>query len=223
LHLKEGPKLIERYGMIAVRLFHPDDPVTIRESVPEETPAGITYVEHERPAESPPLTPWITLLTSIFLHSDLMHFLINMWVLFVFGDNIEDQLGHAAYFAFFLFCGIVSSTTDLLFNATCAEPAVGASGATAGLMGAYMVLFPRAKLLSFIPPLFIVVLPAPYFLVVWFLVQLYEGIGAITSVESHEIAWWAHVGGFLAGASVGFTLRVLESKRSSIASSESGE
>ena len=142
----------------------------------------------------------LSLVSFMFLHGGFWHLLGNMWTLYIFGDNVEDRLGHLRYLLFYLLCGMASGFTHLIFNLHSNIPVIGASGAIAGIMGAYMLLHPYAKILTLIPIIFIpwfVEIPAVFFLGFWFLMQFFQA----TSVDSgvSGIAWWAHVGGFLFG------------------------
>ncbi|MDP6722576.1 MAG: rhomboid family intramembrane serine protease, partial [Pirellulaceae bacterium] len=133
----------------------------------------------------------------------------------IFGDNVEDRIGHLGYFVFYLFCGLMASGAHLAFNSGSPIPTIGASGAIAGVMGAYFVLYPHARVVTLIPIIFliqIIELPAPLFLGIWFLMQFFQGtidaIGSITSgLPTGGVAWWAHIGGFVAGSVIAFGLR----------------
>ncbi len=147
--------------------------------------------------------------TSMFLHGGFMHILGNMWMLWIFGDNVEDWFGHAGYAVFYVFCGVASGLLHLMFNWGSPIPTVGASGAIAGVMGAYFLLYPRARVLTLVPIFFFLTfmeLPAYFFLGLWFLLQFLSGTMAVAAGMAGGIAWWAHVGGFLAGAGVVFVL-----------------
>ncbi len=145
----------------------------------------------------------VDVVTSMFLHGGWLHVLGNMWFLWVFGDNIEDILGHAKFLLFYLFCGIAAAATHLLFNADSRMPTVGASGAIAGVMGAYLVKFPGNRILTliFIGFVFMVDIPAVVMLGYWFLLQFFSGVGSIghTYASAGGVAWFAHIGGFVAG------------------------
>jgi membrane associated rhomboid family serine protease len=138
------------------------------------------------------------LFTSMFLHGGLMHLLGNMLFLYIFGDNIEDHFGHIGYLLFYLVCGIGSGLVHVLFNLNSHIPAIGASGAISGVMGAYILLFPRARILTFF---FIFLIPVPAFLILgyWFVFQFLEALGGIGGGPAGGVAVWAHVGGFLIG------------------------
>ncbi len=142
---------------------------------------------------------WLTPLTSMFLHGGLMHLVSNLWVLWIFGDNVEDRLGHARFLLFYLLCGVAAAATQLAAGWGSPIPVVGASGAIAGVMGAYFLLYPRARVATLVPVfvfLYRTELPAFVFLAFWFVSQLYLGS---TVGDAAGVAWWAHVGGFLAG------------------------
>jgi membrane associated rhomboid family serine protease len=145
-----------------------------------------------------------TLVTSMFLHGGWMHIIGNMWFLWIFGDNIEDILGHGKYLFLYFACGVAAGILFVLTSPYSRVPTIGASGAIAGVMGAYVVKFPHARVLTL---LFIFVfvttieVPAVIMLVYWFVIQLFSGLGSIADshVAQGGVAWFAHVGGFLAG------------------------
>ena len=142
----------------------------------------------------------ISLITFMFLHGGFWHLLGNMWSLYIFGDNIEDRLGHFRYLAFYLLCGIASGLFHMSLNLNSPVPTIGASGAIAGVMGAYMISYPNSKILTLIPIIFIpffLEIPAYVFLGLWFLMQFLSAAGS--SAGGGGIAWWAHIGGFVAG------------------------
>jgi membrane associated rhomboid family serine protease len=139
-------------------------------------------------------------LSFMFLHGGFWHILGNMWFLYIFGDNVEDRLGPFRYLLFYLFCGWASGLFHLFLNWQSPVPTIGASGAIAGVMGAYLILFPHSKILTLIPILFIpyfVEIPAFFFLGIWFFLQFLGAAGS--GAQGGGIAWWAHVGGFAAG------------------------
>lgn len=148
---------------------------------------------------------FLPILTSMFLHAGWLHIIGNMWFLWIFGDNIEDHLGHFPYLIFYLVSGFAASLTHILLNFGSNVPSVGASGAIAGVMGAYFVLYPRARVLTLVPLIIFFTfwwLPSWIFLGYWFLLQFLSGTAtsiAVTSPSSSGIAFWAHVGGFAAG------------------------
>ncbi len=141
---------------------------------------------------------FLPLFTSMFLHSGLAHIAGNMLFLWIFGDNVEDFLGHLPYLFFYLVCGIGAGLLHVLFNLNSTVPALGASGAISGVMGAYMLLYPRARVLTLV---FIFPLPIPaiVFLGCWFLLQFLSGINVLGASAAGGVAWWAHIGGFLLG------------------------
>jgi membrane associated rhomboid family serine protease len=142
----------------------------------------------------------IAFLAFMFLHGGFFHLLGNMWFLYIFGDNVEDRLGHFRYLAFYLLCGWASGILHLFLNWTSQTPTIGASGAIAGVMGAYFILYPRAKVLTLVPIfffLYFIKIPAFLFLGVWFLFQSLSAVAS--SAQTSGIAWWAHVSGFIFG------------------------
>jgi membrane associated rhomboid family serine protease len=146
--------------------------------------------------------------TSMFLHGGWLHIIFNMWALWIFGDNVEDRLGHVRFLVFYLLCGLIAGLVDVLVNLHSAVPTIGASGAIAGVLGAYFILFPRAQVIVLFPILFIPLffpLPAPLFIGFWFILQFVSGTLALSSAAAAaagNIAWWAHVGGFSAGVAL---------------------
>ncbi len=146
----------------------------------------------------------LPMFTAMFLHGGWMHLIFNMWALWIFGDNVEDHLGHLPYLGFYLVCGILAALVHTLFNLQSFVPSVGASGAIAGVMGAYFLLYPSARVLTLVPFFFFFLtwLPAWIILGYWFVVQFLNGAAtsiAYSNRNAGGIAFWAHVGGFLAG------------------------
>jgi membrane associated rhomboid family serine protease len=141
---------------------------------------------------------FLPLLTSMFLHSGIAHIAGNMLFLWIFGDNVEDFYGHFTYLLFYLVCGIGSGLLHVLFNLNSAVPALGASGAISGVMGAYGLLYPRSRILTLVF-IFLVPIPAVIILGYWFILQFLSGVSSLGAVASGGVAWWAHVGGFLLG------------------------
>jgi membrane associated rhomboid family serine protease len=141
--------------------------------------------------------------TNMFLHGGWIHFLANMWTLVIFGDNVENRMGSLKYLLFYILCGIIASATHFALNMGSPVPAIGASGAIAGVMAAYMFLFPFAKVVLFVPVFFIPLffnISAFIFIGFWFLIQLWNGgLMLSASAKSTGIAFWAHIGGFVAG------------------------
>jgi membrane associated rhomboid family serine protease len=188
--------------MIPARVVNPDQPVMVRDVVPQRTLRGVELYEVMRPALPAGVWAWLTPLTCIFLHGGWMHFLGNMWFLYIFGDNVEDRLGHFGYLVFYLAAGVAASLTHLVTGPDSTVPTIGASGAIAGVMGAYFCMYPKATVLAAIPIIFyieMIVLPAPIFLGLWFFLQFFQGMASITVTEAAGVAWWAHIGGFAAG------------------------
>ncbi|MGC2697235.1 MAG: rhomboid family intramembrane serine protease [Candidatus Angelobacter sp.] len=149
----------------------------------------------------PATSVFVPIFSSMFLHASWPHVLLNMWGLAIFGDNVEDRLGHFTYLLFYLLCGLGAELTHLLFNFNSPLPTVGASGAIAGVMGAYLVLYPRARVLTWWG-FFVFWLPAWLVLGYWFVLNILSGAASILTVASGPVggvAFWAHVGGFLTG------------------------
>ncbi|GFK95798.1 hypothetical protein NNJEOMEG_03666 [Fundidesulfovibrio magnetotacticus] len=150
-----------------------------------------------------PRGAWSTAVTYMFLHGGWMHFLLNMWVFWVFADNVEDALGHRRFALFYLLSGLAALALHVAFNADSRMPVVGASGAIAGVMGGYFRLFPHARVIVLIPIIFIpwiVEVPATLFLGLWFIIQVWSGLSETgAGVDGQSVAWWAHAGGFAFG------------------------
>jgi membrane associated rhomboid family serine protease len=160
---------------------------------------------------------WPSLFTSQFLHSGWMHILWNMVYLWIFGDNVEDRLGHVRYLLFYLGAGAVAAMLQILFNPFSSVPMLGASGAIAAVMGAYFVLYPQSRVLTaiFVVIFFdLVEIPAIFFLGIWFLLQLVSGVGSlgVSNAAAGGTAFWAHIGGFVVGVAVGGVLRVRDQR-----------
>ena len=159
-----------------------------------------------------------SLVTSIFLHGGWLHVVGNMWYLWIFGDNVEDRLGHGRYLVFYLLCGVIAGLAQTVVSPDSYIPTIGASGAIAGVMGAYFVLYPQSRVLTLIP-LFIFIeiveIPAVFFLGFWFLMQLFSGAGSIAHTTGSQggIAFWAHVAGFVVGLVGVFVFRRPERQR----------
>jgi len=150
-----------------------------------------------------PIGSYWSLLTHQFLHGGWLHIVANMWTLWIFGDNVEDRMGPLRFIIFYLVCGVLAALTQVLVTPNATIPSVGASGAIAGVLGAYLLLFPTARLIVLIPILFFPFffeLPAVIFLVLWFFIQLFSGTAMLASPQQvGGIAFWAHIGGFIAG------------------------
>ena len=163
---------------------------------------------------------WVAVFTSMFLHGGLLHFGGNMLYLWIFGDNVEDRMGHGRFLVFYLLCGVAAALAQTIAVPDSVVPMVGASGAIAGVMGAYFVLYPRSRIVTLVPIfLFIQIIevPAIFFLGFWFLLQLLSGVGSIATATGGEpgggIAFWAHAAGFLAGLSGVLVFRRPERQR----------
>ncbi|MGB8783670.1 MAG: rhomboid family intramembrane serine protease, partial [Terriglobales bacterium] len=165
--------------------------------VPRHTLAVLTGHSYDGLA-----TAVVPLFASMFLHASFLHVAGNMLFLWIFGDNIEDYLGHFNYLVFYLVSGLAAGVTHILLNQTSRIPSIGASGAIAGVMGAYFILYPKARVLVWFPPIFLFHVPAWLMLGYWFVMNFLSGTTtaiAETSQSSGGVAFWAHVGGFVAG------------------------
>jgi rhomboid family protein len=141
--------------------------------------------------------------TSLFLHGSWMHVIGNMWFLYIFGDNVEDYLGHFSYLVFYILTGVMAMATQVVVNLHSTLPAVGASGAIAGVLGAYFVLYPKARVLTWFPPIFLFHVSAWIILGYWFVLNFLSGTATVLDVRAQNmggVAFWAHVGGFVVGA-----------------------
>jgi len=149
-----------------------------------------------------PATLW-PFIWSMFLHGGWLHIVSNLWFLWIFGDNIEAYLGHIAFLVFYLATGIIASLIQYFFMIGSDIPTLGASGAIAGVLGAYLVLYPRHKIdtliISFGGFLHKIKMPASIMLGYWFVIQIFSGVGSLAAMEGGGVAWWAHIGGFASG------------------------
>ena len=155
---------------------------------------------------------WMDVLTSIFLHGGWMHLIGNMWFLWIYGDNVEDILGHSQYLLFYLLCGVAATMVHIAFNMDSRAPTIGASGAIAGVMGAYVVKFPHSRITTLVPiTIFLttVDIPAYFILLYWFVIQFFSGVGSVghSHLSQGGVAWFAHIGGFLAGVALILVMR----------------
>jgi len=155
-----------------------------------------------------PFSAWpgvlLTVFTSMFIHGGWVHLIGNMWFLWIFGDNVEDRMGHGRYLVFYLLCGVTATMTQALINPFSDVPMVGASGAISGVLGAYMLLFPHSTVVTLVPLFFfvhLVEIPAFFFLGFWALIQFLQGISTLPYAHLIKggVAWWAHLGGFICG------------------------
>ncbi len=180
LNQQQLAKFIYEYGIVPARIFFPSFTAKYEFTT----------------------SPLTTFFTSMFLHGGWMHIIFNMWALFIFGDNVEDKLGHFKYLIFYLGSGLIAGLIHSAFNYNSTMPSIGASGAIAGVMGAYAVLFPFARIktlfIFFIFPI-IVYIPAFFYIMFWFFIQFFSGTLSLMGAEGSPIAWWAHIGGFLGG------------------------
>ncbi len=175
---REGRLFVFQFGAIPSVVFGPD-----------RLPAGVMVIP-----------PALSLVTSMFLHGGWMHLIGNMWYLWIFGNNIEDAMGRTRYLVFYFLSGLAASICHAYFNLGSKIPSIGASGAISGVLGAYLMLYPRAQVLVLIPLGFftrLLYIPAMFVLGFWFLIQLFSG--TLGGAQGGGVAWWAHIGGFIAG------------------------
>ena len=184
--------------------------------IPEELTRGIALttvtIARRTYDVTSPIPNILTIFTSMFIHGGWLHILGNMLYLWVFGDNIEDRFGHLKYLLFYLAAGVFASATQILSGPASKVPNIGASGAIAGVLGAYFVLYPfsRIRTMVFYFLITFVRIPAVFLLGFWFFLQFVSGVGSIgTSAQSEGIAYWAHIGGFVAGVGVGLIYKFL--------------
>ncbi|MDA8099595.1 MAG: rhomboid family intramembrane serine protease [Nitrospiraceae bacterium] len=173
-------EVIYLFGLVPARYSHPEWAVL----------AGL------------PLDTFWPFVTNMFLHGGWLHLIMNMWSLWIFGDNVEERLGRVRFLLFYFLAGIAANIVQFVVNSDATVPVIGASGAIAGVMAAYLRLFPYARLLVVIPIIiipYIVEIPAVFFIAFWFLMQLFSGAAALVVKSGEGIAWWAHVGGFAVG------------------------
>ena len=179
--------------------------------IPRELSASFSGIPLNQPV--PELA---TLITSQFLHGGLIHIGGNMLFLWTFGDNIEHDLGHIKFLLFYLVCGVLAGLTHWFFAMQSGVPTVGASGAIAGVMGAYLIKYPRAKIITLIPVIFIwttVRIPAFFFLGFWFIQQAISSVASLGMPEADGVAYWAHAGGFVFGAILAPMLGLMSDRR----------
>jgi membrane associated rhomboid family serine protease len=185
------PLFVAAYGVVPYELSHLTDLVGGYVESPVEHAAGPAFLP-------------LTLVTSMFLHGSVMHIFGNMLYLWIFGNNVEDTLGHVKFLLFYLACGLVAGLTHVLSNPSSTIPTVGASGAVAGVLGAYFVTYPRARVLTLVfLGIFIRMMevPASVLLLLWFVMQSLQGFLSLGVRDvSGGVAWFAHIGGFVAGA-----------------------
>ena len=172
---------VHLFGVVPARYTHPDWAATVGFPVGDYWP----------------------FVTSMFLHGGWMHIIGNMWFLWLFGDNVEDRMGPLRFLLFYLACGVIAAIIHVLVNPDSTVPTIGASGAIAGVLGAYFLMFPHSRVIAVVPILFyplFFTLPAALFLFFWFLMQFFSGATSVFQGQQvGGVAWWAHIGGFLAG------------------------
>ncbi|MGA1846836.1 rhomboid family intramembrane serine protease [Deferribacter abyssi] len=174
------------YGIVPIKLFLPLDTVSLLEKI-------------------------IPFITSIFIHGGFFHLLFNMYFLYVFGDNVEDEFGHIKYFLFYIFCGITAAISQIIMYPQSNIPMIGASGAIAGVMGAYFILFPHAKvktLLFILIFITVIDVPAVVFLGLWFFIQFLNSMAQNTFEIVGGVAWWAHISGFVTGIIISIIYKI---------------
>ncbi len=204
-----GTRIVEQYGLVPLRLSDPDATAVVEQKFAVQTARGVVIESRRYALAEPAVPPWLTLITCMFLHGGWMHFLGNLLFLYIFGDNVEDRLGHVGFALIYLGTGILAGLAHYLAGPESPIPTIGASGAIAGVMGSYLILYPHARVLAVLPLVIIfptIVLPAPIFLGIWFVMQTISGISTAASGASTGVAWWAHIGGFAAGAAIAFAL-----------------
>jgi membrane associated rhomboid family serine protease len=180
LPAQEQEMVVYLYGLVPARFFHPAWAARV----------GL------------PPGDYLPFLTNIFMHGGWLHLILNMWTLWLFGGAVEDRLGSWRYLVFYLLCGIAASAAHAFVNADSPVPALGASGAIAGVLGAYMRFFPFSNVLILIPIVFIPLFftfPAIVYIALWFFMNLLQGTLATETPNAGGVAWWAHIGGFVAG------------------------
>ena len=184
---RAGELLVQQFGLVPVRAER--------------------ALAHPGPQLAPALVP---LVSSMFLHGGFLHILGNMLFLWVFGGNVEDRLGHLRYLEFYFICGIGAGLAQIVVNWGSQLPSIGASGAISGVMGAYIVLFPSARVLTLVPLIFFfftVRIPALLILGYWFVIQFLSGLSTLGQINQGGVAWWAHIGGFILGMCLVWGLR----------------
>ncbi|MDL1965178.1 MAG: rhomboid family intramembrane serine protease [Candidatus Desulfofervidus auxilii] len=161
---------------------------------------------------------YLPLFTSMFLHGGWLHLIGNMWFLWIFGDNVEDSMGHRRFILFYLLCGLGAGLSHIYTNPHSTLPTIGASGAISGVMGAYFMLFPHSRIVTLVPIFFFLTLieiPAAFFILFWFTIQFFNGAFSIMAPAGfyQGIAWWAHIGGFICGTILVFFFKKRHSRR----------
>jgi rhomboid family protein len=217
LGISERDQSTLEYGAIPYRIIHPGEDCAVGVTN-RRAPSAEVVCQGTRPysqarqlaAEGAPFAPldapswWATLFTSMFMHGGILHIAFNMLFLWIFGNNVEDSMGRPRFLLFYLLAGVVAAYAQALPSVDSTEPAIGASGAIAGVLGGYLVLFPRARVLTAVIIIFFVTLieiPAVIMLGIWFALQFLPAIGQVgtDAVSGGGVAYWAHVGGFVFG------------------------
>ncbi len=190
-----------RYGFVPARLTHLGTHKVIDVPVQAINFFGFQGFQRVAQVSTNPRDVYLTLLTTLFLHGGWLHLLMNMWFLWLFGDNIEDRLGHAVFLMFYMLGGILATLMFWLTDPGGRMPLIGASGAIAAVLGAYAITFPTSKVRTLVFFIFILIvdLPALVFLGIWFLLQLFSGMLGLWGIAVEPVAFWAHIGGFVAG------------------------
>ena len=198
--LSQSDEVTLEYGAMPYRLLHPGTECGVSgQRVVCQGQQG--YAESTK-LDSPPW--WVTVFTSMFMHGGILHIAFNMLFLWIFGNNVEDSMGRPRFIAFYLLAGIVAAYTQALLSSSSTVPAIGASGAIAGVLGGYLLLFPRARVLTVVLIILfvtIIEIPAAILLAVWFVLQFLPALGQVTTSAAggEGVAYWAHVGGFVFG------------------------
>lgn len=164
------------------------------------------------------MAKYLPLFTSMFLHGGWLHLIGNMWFLWIFGDNVEDNMGHKRFLLFYLLCGLGAGLCHIYTNPHSTLPTIGASGAISGVMGAYLMLFPHSRIITLIPVFFfftLIEIPAVFFLLFWFMIQFFNGAFSIMAPACfyQGVAWWAHIGGFICGTILIFFFKKKDNRR----------
>ncbi len=204
LQLSLGDTFTNGYATVPFEITHGQDligPQTI-------AVGGQSITIPEAPGPSP---IYLTLLTSMFMHGGWMHILGNMLYLWIFGDNVEDRVGHGRFIVFYLLCGVAAALAQTMIDPQSEIPMVGASGAIAGVLGAYLIMFPHSRVLTLIPLFIIwevVEVPAVIVLGLWFVIQLFSGVGSLATMhQGGGVAFWAHIAGFITGMALIFVFK----------------
>ena len=189
------------YGFVPARLTHLGKHQLINVPVQSVNFFGLPGLQRVKPVSTNPRDVYTTFLTTMFIHGSWIHLLMNMWMFWLFGANIEDRLGHIVFLMFYVFGGVVATLTFWLSGPNGHMPVIGASGAVAAVLGAYAVAFPTAKVrtLIFLIIITIIDVPALVLLGIWFLMQVTSGMLGLWGIAMEPVAFWAHVGGFVAG------------------------